>query len=338
MRALVAHAAHDLRLEDRHLDRSTGDVVVRPLFGGICGSDLHYFQDGRNGAFLLEQPLVLGHEVVGEVVEDPSGRYGVGDRVAVHPATPDGTCPECRSGHPNVCRHARYLGSAATLPHTQGAFTELIALRADQLRLIPEELPTLRAVLAEPLGVALHALHLADGVHGRQVLVSGAGPIGLLTAGAAMARGAASVTVTDLLAQPLATAARLGASATIDLRGGAVEPEGYDVVFEAAGAPAAVSAAVTAVARRGTIVQIGMLAADPRPVALAPLIAKEATLRGAFRFDGELDEAVRLLSTHPHFDAVISHTFALEDALEAFDVAADPSRSSKVVLSLGIDP
>jgi L-idonate 5-dehydrogenase len=335
MRALVAHGAHDLRIEDRDLDRSTGGAVVRPLFGGICGSDLHYYQSGRVGAFVLQQPLVLGHEVVGEVVEDPSGLFRAGDRVAVHPATADGTCPECRSGHPNVCRHGRYLGSAATLPHTQGAFAELAAVRPDQLRRLPDELPTLRAVLAEPLGVALHALNRAGGVGGKRVLVSGAGPIGLLTAGAAVALGAASVTVTDLLDQPLATATRLGASATINLTSGSVEPESADIVLEAAGAAAAVSTAVAAVARRGTIVQIGMVPGEPRPIALAPLIAKEAALLGAFRFDTELDDAVALLTAHPELDAVISHTFALEDALSAFEMAADPSRSSKVVLTLG---
>jgi L-idonate 5-dehydrogenase len=334
MRALVAHGAHDLRIEDRDLDRATGTAVVRPLFGGICGSDLHYYASGRVGAFALREPLVLGHEVVGEVVEDPGGRFRAGDRVVVHPATADGTCPECRAGHPNVCRHGRYLGSAATMPHTQGAFAELVALRPDQLRALPDELPTLRAVLAEPLGVALHAIGRADGVGGRRVLVSGAGPIGLLAAGAAMALGAASVTVTDLLPHPLAAAARLGVAAAVDLTHDEVEPEGYDVVLEAAGAPAALSTAVAAVARRGTVVQIGMLPGEARPAALAPLIAKEVTLRGAFRFDTELDDAVRMLTAHPELDAVISHTFPFAEALTAFDVAADPGRSSKVVLAL----
>jgi L-idonate 5-dehydrogenase len=333
MRALVAHGARDLRIEDRDLDRPAGAAVVRPLFGGICGSDLHYYADGKVGAFALRQPLVLGHEVVAEVVDDPSGRFRAGERVAVHPATADGDCPECRAGHPNVCRHGRYLGSAATMPHTQGAFAELVALRPDQLRPLPDDLPALRAVLAEPLAVALHAIRLAEGVEGGRVLVSGAGPIGLLAAGAALALGAASVTVTDLLEHPLATAARLGATSTIDLTRGEVEAEGADVVLEASGAPAAVSAALAAVARRGTVVQIGMLPGEARPVALAPLIAKEATLRGTFRFDTELDEAVRMLAEHPELDAVISHTFPFAEALPAFEVAADPGRSSKVVLA-----
>jgi len=337
MRALVAHGAHDLRIEERELDRSTGSVVVRPVYGGICGSDLHYFASGRVGAFAIREPLVLGHEVVAEVVDDPDGRFRTGARVAVHPATADGTCPECLAGRPNVCRNGRYLGSAATLPHTQGAFAELAALRPDQLRALPDSLPTLRAVLAEPLAVGLHAIARAGGVAGKRVLVSGAGPIGLLAAGAAVALGAEAVTVTDLLERPLGVARELGAARTIDLTSEEVEPEAFDVVLEAAGAPAAVTTAITAVARRGLVVQIGMVPGEARPIAVAPLIAKEAALLGTFRFDTELDGAVALLDRHPGFDAVVSHIRPLEDALAAFELAADASLSSKVVLALSPD-
>jgi L-idonate 5-dehydrogenase len=304
------------------------------VLGGICGSDLHYAAEGRVGAFELREPLVLGHEVVGVVEDDPTGAFTAGTRVAVHPATADGTCPECLAGMPNVCRHGRYLGSAATLPHTQGAFAGRIAVRPGQLRRLPDDLPMERAVLAEPLAVGIHAIQRAGGVAGRRVLVSGAGPIGLLAAGAAVALGAASVAITDLLERPLEVATRLGVSRTIDLRVETVDPESADVVLEASGAPAAVSTAAIAVARRGAIVQIGMVPGEPRPIALAPLIGKEAALLGAFRFDTELDDAVALLAAHPGFDAVVSHRFPLDEALAAFEVAADASRSSKVVLEL----
>src|SRR4051794_11846154 len=334
MRALVAHGAHDLRIEERELDRSTGTVVVRPLYGGICGSDLHYYASGRVGQFAIREPLVLGHEVVADVLEDPDGRFRRGQRVAVHPATADGTCAECRSGHQNVCRAGRYLGSAATLPHTQGAFADLAAFRPDQLRPLPDSLPTLRAVLAEPLAVGLHAIARAGGVTGKRVLVSGVGPIGLLAAGAAVALGAESVTVTDLLERPLEVARRLGATATVDLRTDGVAAESFDVVLEASGAPAAVSTAVVAAARRGVVVQIGMVPGEARAVALAPLIAKEVALLGSFRFDTELDDAVDLLAAHPQFDQVVSHIRPLDDAVAAFELAADAGLSSKVVLAL----
>lgn len=334
MRALVASGAGDLHLEDREPDPSIGPVVFRPLYGGICGSDLHYYREGRVGAFAILEPLVLGHEVVGVVEEDPTGRFPPGTRAAVHPATSCGTCPECRSGRPNLCRVARYLGSAASTPHTQGAFAERVMVRPDQVRPLPGTLPTLRGVLAEPLGVALHAIRRAGGVAGKRVLVSGSGPIGLLAAGAAVALGAESVTAADVLTEPLAIASALGA-ATLHLRGASPEPAGYEVVIEAAGVPAALTTAVASTARGGTIVQVGMLPAAPSPVALAALVSREIELRGAFRFDDEIDDAVALLADRAVFDVVITHVLALASYQEAFDVAADSARSSKVVLELG---
>lgn len=334
MRALVAHGPGDLRIDDRPLDRASGSIVVRPTLGGICGSDLHYYRHGRVGAFALQQPLVLGHEVVGEVVEDPEGIFAPGTRVAVHPATACGTCPECRRGFPNVCRNGRYLGSAATMPHTQGAFAELAAFRPDQLRRLPDGLPYRRAVLAEPLSVGIHAIHRSGGVDGADVLVSGAGPIGLLAAAAAVRSGAASVVVTDLLDRPLSVSRRLGATDTVNLKFGSAEDGRFDVVLEASGAPQAVSAAVKAVARRGVIVQIGMLPPDPAPIALTVLIAKEADLRGAFRFDGELDHALTMLAGDGAFDAVVTHEVPMSRAEEAFAIASDAAVSSKVILDL----
>ncbi|MDH2444026.1 alcohol dehydrogenase catalytic domain-containing protein [Amnibacterium sp. CER49] len=334
MQALVVHGAGDLRLEERPLEPSTGPVVVRVAYGGICGSDLHYVAEGRVGAFALREPLVLGHEVVGTVEADPTGSAAPGTPVAIHPATADGTCAACRSGAPNVCVAGRYLGSAATLPHTQGGFAERIAVRADQLRPLPDGLPLVRAVLAEPLAVALHAITRAGGVAGRRVLVTGAGPIGLLAARAAVALGAASVTVTDLLERPLAAARALGATHAVRLPGEAVEPESADVVLEASGAPAAVSAAVFAAARHGVVVQIGMVPGEARPVALAPLIAKEVALLGSFRFDRELDDAIALLARDGGFHGVVSHVLPLGEAAAAFALAADPAASSKVVLEL----
>ncbi|HEV7623530.1 MAG TPA: alcohol dehydrogenase catalytic domain-containing protein [Amnibacterium sp.] len=337
MRALVASGARELRIEDRDPDPSLGPVVFRPLYGGICGSDLHYSREGRVGAFAILEPLVLGHEVVGVVEEDPTGRFPAGTRATLHPGTSCGTCPECASGRPNLCRFARYLGSAASVPHTQGAFAERVMVRPDQVRALPEALPTLRGVLAEPLGVGLHAIGRAGGVAGRRVLVSGAGPIGLLAAGAAVALGAGSVTVADVLAEPLATAALLGATATVHLRDAAPEPAGYDVVIEAAGVPAALTAAVAATTRGGTVVQVGMLPAHPEPVALSALVSREIELRGAFRFDDEIDDAVAMLADLPVFDAVITHVLPLGAYQEAFDIAADSARSSKVVLWMGDD-
>ncbi|MEP6980590.1 MAG: alcohol dehydrogenase catalytic domain-containing protein, partial [Nakamurella sp.] len=172
MKALVVHGAGDLRIDETDIgEPGEGQVLVRMTHGGICGSDLHYYRHGAVGAFTLREPLVLGHEVVGVVDLDPSGSLAAGTPVAIHPATPCTRCPECLAGYRNVCRHARYFGSAASMPHTQGGFSEFMVVRDDQLRRLPEGLPLSRAVLAEPLAVGMHALRRAGGVAGAKVLI-----------------------------------------------------------------------------------------------------------------------------------------------------------------------
>jgi L-idonate 5-dehydrogenase len=205
------------------------------------------------------------------------------------------------------------------------------------VRVLPGTLPVRRAVLAEPLGVALHAATRAGDLTGARVLVSGAGPIGLLALAAARARGAAAVTVSDVLAEPLARASALGADAVVRVGEEPLPTDAFDVVLECSGAPAAISAAGAAVRRRGTVVQVGMLPNEPRPVNLAPFISKEVALLGAFRFLDEIDDAVALLDARPELEQIVTDVLPLERAVEAFELARDSRRSSKVVVSLG-DP
>jgi len=337
MKAVVAHGAGDLRLEDVPTPvPGVGEVLVRVTHGGICGSDLHYYRHGRVGSFALTEPLVLGHEVVGRVVEDArvTDALAVGTPVTIHPATYDRTTAEFNPSRPNISPGARYLGSAATTPHTQGGFSEFLLARADQIRELPTELPLIRAVLAEPLAVGLHAINRAGGVTGRTVLISGSGPIGLLALRACVAAGASEVWATDVLAHPLTVAERLGADRTIRLGVDEVPLKHFDVVIEAAGVPAATSGAIRAVKSGGVIVQVGMVPGTAEPYVLAELVSREIDLRGAFRFDDEIDDAIVLLTADPLFDLVVTQQFPASDAVHAFDVAADSSISSKVVLTL----
>ncbi|MEV0291779.1 L-idonate 5-dehydrogenase [Kribbella sp. NPDC050820] len=335
MLALVVHGPGDLKFDDfPQPSPDLGQVLVRNTHGGICGSDLHYYRHGAVGAFALRQPLVLGHEVVGRVESDPSGTLPRGTPVAVHPASPCGDCPECAAGIRNVCRNARYLGSAASFPHTQGGFSEYMIVRQDQLRVLPPTLPLSRAVLAEPLAVGLHALNRAGGVAGAKVLVSGSGPIGILAAGAAKAAGADEVWTTDLLDLPLKIALDAGVDRTVRIGTDELPDQYFDVALEASGATVAVGPALAAVRRRGVLVQLGMFPPGPRPAELSGLVAKEIDVRGAFRFDTELDESIGLLAGTGVLDPVITHTFDLSDAVAAMDVAADPASSGKVVLRL----
>jgi len=335
MKALTVHTAADLRLDEIASSSPDGNhVLVRITHGGICGSDLHYYRHGAVGAFTLREPLVLGHEVVGRIDNDPAGKYRAGTPVAIHPASPCGDCPECAAGFRNICRNARYLGSAASWPHTQGGFAELLLVRDDQIRVLPDTPPLSRAVLAEPLAVGMHALSRAGGVRGAKVLVGGSGPIGILAAGAAKAAGASEVWTTDMLDHPLAVARKIGVDHTVRVGAESLPDQYFDVAIEASGASVAIAPTLAAVRRRGIVVQLGMFPPGPRPAELSGLVAKEIDYRGAFRFDTEFDDSIALLANTDSLDPVITHTFELADAETAMDTAADPAISSKVVLRI----
>ncbi|MFJ2672179.1 L-idonate 5-dehydrogenase [Streptomyces sp. NPDC087525] len=339
MRACVVHAAGDLRVEDRSpAPPGPGQATVAVALGGICGSDLHYYRHGRVGDFTVREPMVLGHEVVGHVAALGSDGAGpaVGTPVAVHPATPCGDCPECAADRRNICAGTRYLGSAARTPHVQGGFAQRVTVPAAQLRPLPPELALRRAVLAEPLSVALHAVHRAGDVTGTRVLVTGAGPIGCLVTAALRHKGAAEVVVSDLLDTPLRIAAASGATATLRVGdpddGAWADP--FDIAVEASGAPAGLRACVERVRRGGTVVLLGLLPPGEVPLLGNIAVTRELELRGAFRFDAEFDEAIGLLARGLPVDAVVTHTFPLTEAHAAFDLAHDRAVASKVLLDL----
>ncbi|KUN84954.1 L-idonate 5-dehydrogenase [Streptomyces bungoensis] len=337
MLGCVIHGRGDLRVEELpEPEPGPGQAVVAVRHGGVCGSDLHYWRHGGVGDFRLREPMVLGHEAVGTVVSLGAGATGPapGTPVAVHPATPCGVCPECAQGRRNVCRDTRYLGSAARFPHVQGAFAARIAVPVEQLRPLPAGLGLRRAALAEPLSVALHAVRRAGDVAGRHVLVTGAGPIGCLVVAAARAAGAARITVTDLLPEALGYAAVAGADTLV--RAGDPDDAGWppevDVAVEASGAAAGLNTCLRLVRRGGVVVQLGMLPPGSSPFAGNLLVSREIELRGAFRFDTEFDEALRLLAARGEFDGLISAVVPVREAGAAFALAADRARSCKVLL------
>ncbi|MCX4760832.1 L-idonate 5-dehydrogenase [Streptomyces sp. NBC_01275] len=338
MLGCVIHGQDDLRVEELASPTpGPGQVLVAVRYGGVCGSDLHYWRHGGVGDFRLREPMVLGHEVVGTAVTGPLA----GQAVAVHPATPCGVCPECADGRRNVCRDTRYLGSAARLPHVQGGFAAEIVVPAEQIRLLPDGLEQRRAALAEPLSVALHAVRRAGPVAGRHVLVTGAGPIGCLVVAAAKAAGAAHVTVTDLLPTALAYARAAGADTVVRADDPADPgwPGEVDVAVEASGVAAGLEACLRRVRRGGVVVQLGMLPPGQSPFAGNLVVSREIELRGAFRFDTEFDDALALLarpSTGDAFDALVSAVVPVREAESAFALAADRGKSCKVLLDFGV--
>jgi len=335
--ACTLHGALDLRLEPRE-PRALGphDVRVRLGAGGICGSDLHYYQHGRAGAFVIREPLVPGHEASGVVdaIGSEVTRVKPGDKVAIDPSHPCGRCDYCRAGRMNLCRTMVFVGSASVFPHAQGMFVEAFVMPERQLTAVPEGDVTLgELACAEPLSVGLHAVQRAGRVLGKRVLVTGGGTIGCMCAIAARLAGAAEVIVADVAERPLQMARSIGADRVVRSDTDAAGlGDGFDIAIEAAGVAAALATCLAAVQRGGRIVQVGTLPAE-LPFPANSVMARELDYVGAFRANGEFDLAVLAIrSRRVDVRPLISAQLPLSRAQEAFELALDRSRSTKVQL------
>lgn len=335
---VVAYAKDDLRIEELPEPQPTDDqAVIGIAYGGICGSDLHYWTHGAAGQSILRDPLVLGHEIVGTVIKQAANGSGpaAGTRVAVHPATviDDGVTPWPQD-RKNLSPAGTYLGSAAHRPHTQGAFARRAALPASMLRELPESLSLRTAAAVEPAAVAWHGVGRAGDVRGKRTLVIGAGPIGLFAVAVLRRHGASQIAVSDLASQPLERARELGADEVFDARDAeAIAGYAADVVIEASGSVPGLGSAIAGAVRGGTVVMLGLQQAGQIPVEIATAITRELTLAGSFRFDEEIDEVVAALADRSlEVGPVISHEFDVAEAIEGFRTALDASASAKVLL------
>lgn len=343
MRAVVIHQAKDLRLDECALDPiGPGQVLVKLAAGGVCGSDLHYYNHGGFGAIRLKEPMILGHEVAGIITELGQGvtDLAVGDLIAISPSRPCNNCRYCHEGATNHCLNMRFYGSAMPFPHIQGAFREMLVADASQCvkanGLTPGE-----AAMAEPLAVTLHGVRQAGSLLGKRVLVTGCGPIGALAILSARRAGAAEIIATDLADFVLTHAKTAGADRTINTK---TDPEAlsefhankgyFDTLLECSGAAPALLSAIPAMRPGSTIIQLGI--GPDAALPMTQLTAKELTLRGSFRFHPEFRTAVelmqkRLIDVRP----LITHTFPLDDAESAFTIANDRSQAMKAQISFG---
>ncbi len=341
MRAIIIHEAKDLRLEEYPVETpGPGEVAVKLASGGICGSDLHYYNHGGFGTVRLKQPMVLGHEVSGHVTALGEGvsSLAVGDLVAVSPSRPCGHCSYCGQGLRNHCENMRFYGSAMPFPHIQGAFREqLVALESQCVK--ADGLTPGQAAMAEPLSVCLHATRRAGDLVGKRVLITGSGPIGTLCVLAARAAGAVEIVVTDLSDAALEYARKVGADRVINT---GTNPEAlndytagkgsFDVLYECSGAAPALAGAIPAMRPRSVIMQLGLGGDMTLPV--QAMTAKELDLRGSFRFHEEFTVAVKLMQAgRINVEPLISHTMPIDQAVAAFELAGDRSRAMKVQLS-----
>lgn len=333
MRTAVLVEPTEFELEDR--PRPTpgpDDVLVAVRDVGICGSDVHYYEHGRIGDYVVEDPLVLGHESAGEVVAIGENVTGLapGDRVALEPGVPCRRCAHCKRGDYHLCEDVRFM---ATPPH-DGAFTEYVSWPADFAYRLPDSVSTAEGALCEPLSVGIHACRRGNVGTGDTVLVTGAGPIGLMVLEAARAAGATDVIVTDVVAEKLDFAADRGADLTVDVTetdletavGEYTDGVGADVVVEASGAEPSIRSTIDAVRRGGTVVLVGLASEAEVPFDVLEVIDNEIDVHGSFRYKNTYDAAVDLLADDEvDVEGIVDFESSLEDIDDAFRRAMEPT-------------
>lgn len=339
MRAITIHEAKDLRIDETEVEAlGAGQVQIKLATGGICGSDLHYYNHGGFGPIKLKQPMILGHEVSGVVEKLGEGVEGlkVGDLVAVSPSRPDYTCKFCQQGQHNHCLNMRFYGSAMPFPHIQGAFREILIAEALQC-VVANGLSAGEAAMAEPFAVCLHAARRAGELLGKRVLITGSGPIGSLCALVARRAGAKEIVVVDISNAALEFAKQVGVDRTIN---SISEPDAlskfeadkgtFDILFECSGAQPALVAAIPTLRPKAIIMQLGL--GGDMSLPMMQITAKELEIRGSFRFHEEFELAIHLMRKGLiDVKPLITHTFAIDDAVKAFDIASDRSQNSMKV-------
>ncbi|WP_135822166.1 NAD(P)-dependent alcohol dehydrogenase [Halostella litorea] len=341
MRAAELVGAKEFELRER--ERPTpgeSEVLVEVSDVGICGSDVHWYEHGRMGDRVVDEPLVLGHESAGTVVETGAAVDGlaVGDAVTVEPGVPCGECEHCRRGAYNLCPDVSFMAT----PGTDGAFREYVAWPAEYVYALPDAVSTREGALCEPLSVGIHAVRRGEVGVGDAVLVMGAGPIGLLAADAARAAGATDVAVVDAVESKLDRAVERGADLAVDSR--ETEPAaavreafgaGADVAIEATGAPPAIEATLDVPRAGGTAVLVGLAPDAEVPVDTFELVRGQHDVRGSYRFANTYPTAVSLLERGAVDAAgLVDFEAPLDRIGEAFDRAAEPDAVKGVI---GVD-
>jgi L-idonate 5-dehydrogenase len=342
MKAVVIHQALDLRVEDRVEEQpGAGQITVAIKRGGICGSDLHYYKHGGFGTIRLKEPMVLGHEVAGEVTEIGAGvtNVKVGDVVALNPSRPCNECEYCLRGQQAHCLNMLFYGSAMRFPHVQGAFQQSIVALASQAHVVADGVSIEEAAFAEPFAVTLHAIVRAGSLANKRVLVTGCGPIGALAIVATRAHGAQEIVATDVSDFTLGLARKVGADTTANIvtHSEAMNKfkanKGYfDVMIEASGNEAALHMGLEVLRPRSVLIQLGLGGNISVPQNM--IVSKEIEIRGSFRFHDEFGLAVDMINKkRVDLKPLLTEVIPLSDAKRAFELAGDRSQAMKVQIA-----
>jgi L-iditol 2-dehydrogenase len=333
MRAAVLRGAGDVLVEERPVpEPAPGEVVVRVTSVGVCGSDTHYYEHGRIGRFVVQDPLVLGHEASGEVAALGPGVTSLarGQRVSIEPGVPDFTCEQCLAGRYNLCPNMRFFAT----PPIDGAFAEYVVVHEAFAHPVPESLSDDAAALLEPLSVGIWACRKGRVTAGSRVLVTGAGPIGLVSVQAALAFGATEVVVSDVNPARLTLAEDLGATAVVDARTADLSDleRPPQVLLECSGHPAATAQALRALDRAGRAVLVGM-GGDELNLPLSVVQERELEVTGTFRYAGTWPTAIALVASgRIDLDRLVTATYPLHQAEDALTAGRRDPQTVKVVV------
>ncbi|MFD8544617.1 NAD(P)-dependent alcohol dehydrogenase [Streptomyces sp. NPDC059649] len=329
MRAGVLTAVRTIELKERPVPTVRPDeVLVRVAAVGVCGSDVHYYQEGRIGLHIVDQPLVLGHELSGRIVavgeEVPDAR--VGERVAVEPQRPCRVCPQCKSGSYNLCPHMEFYGT----PPVDGAFCDYVTIPADFAHPVPDSVSDEAAALMEPLSVAIWAARKAGIEPGSRVLITGSGPIGVVTVQTALAFGAAEVIVSDPAPERREWARRFGAT-TVDPARESLAGLDVDACIDASGAAPAIRSGIEAIRPGGTLVLVGT-GVDEITLPLPVLQNRELNVTGVYRYRDTWPTAVHLVASGKvDLDSLVTGRFPLQAAEDALRSGETPESLKSVV-------
>lgn len=310
-----------------------GEVLIKVGACGICGSDVHYWQHGRIGDFVVKEPMILGHEAAGTVMALGSGvdNVKVGDLVAMEPGIPCMKCDHCRRGFYNLCSEVQFFAT----PPVDGVMKEFVVHPAQLVFPVPDGLSAEVASLAEPFSVGVHATRLARLQSGQKVLVFGAGIIGICAMIAAFEAGASEVAVVDIQDSRLDRAKKLGASEVINSKNGEPRQNFYDVTFECSGAPACSKSAIKATRSGGNVVMIGMGPDDLVEIPLLDAICREISIHGSFRYKNTYPVALGVIAKHLElFSQLITHRFKIDEAAKAFQIALGDPGACKVMVNI----
>jgi L-iditol 2-dehydrogenase len=306
-----------------------GDVLIRVSSVGVCGSDTHYYRHGRLGSFVVDAPLILGHEAAGTIVDvgesvDPER---IGQRVSIEPQRPDPDSEETRRGHYNLCPHMRFFAT----PPVDGALCDYVTIGAAFAHPVPDVMSDDAAALCEPLSVGIAAIRKAGIEGGSRVLIAGAGPIGIVVAQLARAYGATEIIVSDPDESRREQATPFGATTVLDPTVEPIGQLGVDAFIDASGAPAAVAAGIRAVRPAGRVVLVGS-GAESMELPTQLIQNRELMLTGVFRYANTWPTAIALVeSGRVDLDAMVTARFPLEKAAEALDSDRIPGTVKTVV-------